>query len=338
MYKAVARTGAARVAEGTRDDTPLDAAWLTRRDRRTLPSIPPTPVQMRIPVLPRALLRVALLVLPLGLLPAPATAQLTCTSRTDCVEKGIPYTNQDPGMSFRSLSDTVYEARQEVVVFTYDAWGLDEYSRRFTISGGTLLIGPTWRWNKPVTSGYITAIVQLAPGPNVLTAKVCDLTDRCTEQSREVVYQMPPPAPGRVAPVVRNALDPGRRAAATCDGCSDAVLAYSTPTYVSLDQPRGVTLMYARSQAAPHGYAELEVTEISPEAPVRMSIQVMHPAGNAVTPEIFYEGGGGARTMAVQWDASSYGTSALVHGGRTKLLERGAAAAGDGARQGHRRR
>ncbi|HYR08197.1 MAG TPA: hypothetical protein VEQ60_10530, partial [Longimicrobium sp.] len=268
---------------------------------------------MRIYRPPARVLCAALLALPLGLLSTRAQAQITCTTRIDCVEKGIPFTNQSPGVAFRFLPDTVYEANQKLDIFVYDAGGLDEHSRTLTATGATVLTGPAWRWNKPIISASMTGSVLLALGNNVVTAHVCDLTGRCTDAVQQVVYALPPPGASRVAPVVRNALDPARRVAATCDGCADAVLTYSTPAYQSLDQPHGVTLMYARAQASPRGYVEVEVADNSPEQPVRMSLQVMHPAGHAVTPEIFYQGGGGSRTMAAQWDAGSYGTGALVH-------------------------
>lgn len=205
-------------------------------------------MSMRISRLPARLARAVLLALPLVLLSARADAQVTCTTRTECVEKGIPFTNQNPGITFLFLPDTVYEARQKLEVFVSDAWGLDEFSRELTVTGGTLLTGPAWRWNKPITSAWMSASAQLVLGNNVLTARICDLTGRCSTTSRQVVYAIPPPPASRVAPVVRNALDPVRRASAACDGCSDAVLTYSTPAYVSRDQPRDITLMYARAR------------------------------------------------------------------------------------------
>ena len=254
----------------------------------------------------------ALLALPLGLLSAPASAQATCSSRTECVEKGIPFTNQDPGVSFGSPADTVYEARQDVEVFVADAWGLDEYSRSLTVAGGTLLT-QGWRWNKPVTSAWMVGTVQLVPGGNVLTARICDLTSRCTQATRTVVYQVPPPPPSRTAAVLRNVYRAENRNLATCDGCGEAVLQYTTPEYVSMDQPRSVTLFYSSSQASPRGFVEVEALERSPEAAAYMTLEIMQPGGALMTLDNgttrqYYRTGSGANRLAASFDASNMTT------------------------------
>lgn len=103
-------------------------------------------------------------------------------------------------------------------------------------------------------------------------------------------------------------------------GAATSSLAYATPAYLSRDQPRSVGLFYASGQAAPLGFVQVDATDASADPPQRMTITVINPWGWAVTPELSYAAGSGGNRLAATWDASTYGTGALVHGGGAQLL------------------
>jgi RHS repeat-associated protein len=119
-----------------------------------------------------------------------------------------------------------------------------------------------------------------------------------------------PLAAQRVAPQISTAPHhPGFRDA----GAGTATLSYATPAYVSRDQPRSAALFYTSGQAAPLGFVQVDATDASGDAPQRMTITVVNPWGYAVTPELSYAAGSGANRLAAVWDASGYGSGALVH-------------------------
>jgi YD repeat-containing protein len=104
-----------------------------------------------------------------------------------------------------------------------------------------------------------------------------------------------------------------------CEGCFDAVVTYSTPSYTSLDQERNLTLMFANAQARPTGFLQVDVTDNSTsDRPTRVSLRVRHPNGSWVTftnglQEVFYQSVWGTLRVAGQWDASGIATGAYSY-------------------------
>jgi RHS repeat-associated protein len=82
-------------------------------------------------------------------------------------------------------------------------------------------------------------------------------------------------------------------------------LSYTTPAFVSMDQPRAVTLVYSSSIAAPRGFVQVDATDNSTEAPVKMSLRVKDANGAWVTPETFYQSGSGTSRLAAAWQAGN---------------------------------
>jgi hypothetical protein len=98
--------------------------------------------------------------------------------------------------------------------------------------------------------------------------------------------------------------------------CFEATASYSTPAYVSLDQPRSVTLVYRSDQAAPHGTVLVDATDPGPTAAAKMSIKVRRPDGTFVpstagATEIFYATSLGANRLAFRFVAADVGTTSL---------------------------
>jgi RHS repeat-associated protein len=99
-------------------------------------------------------------------------------------------------------------------------------------------------------------------------------------------------------------------------GSFDATASYSTPAYISLDQPRSATLVYSSQLAHPFGLVQVNATDTSSVAPAKMSIRLKDASGAWVTfttgtEEIFYnQGVSGTSRLAAQWDASAQATGA----------------------------
>ncbi len=99
----------------------------------------------------------------------------------------------------------------------------------------------------------------------------------------------------------------------------DAVLAHTTPAYVSLDQPRAVTLLYSSAQAEPRPLVQVDATPAAGEVPEKLSISLRDASGTRVrlangSTENFYAAGSGqTQRLAAQLDASALPTGAYTY-------------------------
>jgi hypothetical protein len=90
-----------------------------------------------------------------------------------------------------------------------------------------------------------------------------------------------------------------------------AVASYTTPAYVSLDQPHSATLFYASGQARPTVFIQVDATDNAGSPPVRMSLKVRRGEAwgtwetftNGLT-ELFFQAGSGPNRLAGQIDAA----------------------------------
>ena len=83
-----------------------------------------------------------------------------------------------------------------------------------------------------------------------------------------------------------------------------ANLGYTTPAYVSLDQPRSLTFAYSSGTARPQGLVRVNVFD--PHAPPeRISIQLYETDGTQITGETFYQGGPGVTQVSSHFDADA---------------------------------
>lgn len=93
----------------------------------------------------------------------------------------------------------------------------------------------------------------------------------------------------------------------------ESVLQYTTPVYVSMDQPRSMTLFYSSSQARPRGFVEIEALESSPEPAAYMTLEVRDAAGALQTLDNgllkqYYATGAGLNRIAASFDAGALAT------------------------------
>lgn len=157
------------------------------------------------------------------------------------------------------------------------------------------------------------ATITLNAGWNTLYGKICDLAGNCGERTERVFYEDKPAPLLSTAPHNGDILSP-----ALCAACFDLIYAHTTPAYVSLGTPRGVTLFYSSYQAAPRGLITLDAWNRpeNPNPPDKMSISLKRPDGTFVTfttgtTEIFYTYGlNGTVRLTAQFDASGLASGA----------------------------
>jgi len=146
--------------------------------------------------------------------------------------------------------------------------------------------------------------ILLNPGDNVLTVEVRDSAGNSGAQS--VTYTYRPSID--VSPTNQTSVAPGM---------FDATLSYSTPSYRSLDQDRGITLFYSSSQASPVALVQLDVTDNSTTPAPRTSIRLQRNGafqqfwGGAT--ELFYTTGLGTSRISAGFDASGLATGAYTY-------------------------
>jgi RHS repeat-associated protein len=87
-------------------------------------------------------------------------------------------------------------------------------------------------------------------------------------------------------------------------------LSYTTPSYVSLDQARSVTLLYSKEMVSPRGLVQVNVIDNTGTPPNRASIR-LQVEGAWVTDEIFFTAGAGATRLAASFAAHGYPSGAL---------------------------
>jgi RHS repeat-associated protein len=98
-------------------------------------------------------------------------------------------------------------------------------------------------------------------------------------------------------------------------GCFDGRLGFSTPSYVSLDVPRSVGLVYSSATASPRVTVQVDATDASTTTPAKMSIRILRPDLSVVTqtngqPETFYTASASRSRLAAQFDATGLSTGA----------------------------
>lgn len=264
----------------------------------------------------RNTLCLSLLAAPLALPAGRSEAQSTCTTRTECVDANLPYTNRPPRVMVHAVEDTVTTARQSFRFTFTDDFALDASSASYAVSGGgTISATPLWNWNKQFTSAVAQGEVLLARGANIVSAHVCDQLGACSFGVDTIFYRAPPPASeARARPVINTGVNRvDSRDLSLCDGCSEAVITYSTPAYINVDQARQVTLFYSSHQASPRGFVDVEVLDWGTEPAAYMTLQVRGSNGAYVTLASgtsvqHHQTGTGANRLAASWDAASLPT------------------------------
>ena len=232
----------------------------------------------------------------------------------DCRQSGDPLCPPDQPPTIGVSFGTPRGNLSVVDIYASDDYGLIAGTFRLTVNG----IAQSWGFTlgNGGASGSTRNEIALISGTNTVTATICDdrsldpTLQQCTTTTATYQYTPPPPPPQWAHPTISLAPHSGGIRNVSQ---GSVTLSYRTPEYVSLDQGRTVTLYYASGQASPRGFVQVDASVNSVQPPAKLSIQVLNPAGSAVTAETFYTAGVGDHRLAAEWDASSYGTSALVH-------------------------
>jgi YD repeat-containing protein len=87
---------------------------------------------------------------------------------------------------------------------------------------------------------------------------------------------------------------------------SGASVSYTTPAYVSLNQPRSLTFFYSSGLADPRSFVQFDVLHNSGDPPDRISLQVKNEAGDVMTftdgtLEVYFQAGAGASRIAAEF-------------------------------------
>lgn len=241
-------------------------------------------------MLPRLVLSVVLACAFLPLSQEPLVAQGDCANLI-----GTPCENTYPTVSI-SPGDgtTVYSTSIYVDVSFGDAAGLDHQSWDVKVDGVSVkssLVysqGPTG--GKTATA---SGTVSLSTGQHTISASICDngvpAPQLCRSSLSTVDVSVSTSTAPRIAPVVSTA--PYHDAFRDM-GFGAATLSYTTPAYVSWDQPRSLSVFYSSAQAYPTGFVQVDAIDYSTQTPTSFSIQVRRPSDNALIAERHYHYGG----------------------------------------------
>lgn len=152
-----------------------------------------------------------------------------------------------------------------------------------------------------------------SPGSGTVTLTASDIDE--DDGYYNVTVENPPPA--KYAPVLSTAIHNGfyRDVSMCVHGCFDAMVAHTTPAYVSMDVERAVTLVYSSAMAKPVGLVRVKATDNSEVAPDKMSIRLKRN-GQWVSfipndsTEHFFEADSNSNYLAAAFDASDDSTGA----------------------------
>lgn len=230
--------------------------------------------------------------------------------------------NQAPVVGVVHSQSSVQQRDVEVTVDFSDDERVDNYARNIWHNGAEVSSQFTFSPLNLSPSASTTAIgtVQLIAGTNTIRARICDTGSPalCTEETVELTYTPPPPAPLQAAPTL--SLEPhgnDARILAGCAGCAAATQSYATPAYFSLDAPRSVALFYSSEQARPTGFIQVDAALHTQQVPTRLSIQVRQVGGGFMTltngtTEAYFIGDTGTVRLAAQFDAAHLSTGAYL--------------------------
>jgi RHS repeat-associated protein len=211
--------------------------------------------------------------------------------RAQCGPEG-GCTDNPPTVSFRDPVYTGTGTSYSLSVDYSDDFALNAGSRtiKLTNSAGTDVVvvqgNPTGTLHTPTgRTAWSTDWITLAPGSNKITVSISDGIGQTTSRYITVTCNAPPAPIQYDTPRISLApLHQGFRDVTQ----SSSTLSYATPSYVSLDQPRSVTLAYASGQVAPVGIVQVDASDFSTSAVSKMSIRVKSSSGAWVTDELFF--------------------------------------------------
>lgn len=190
-----------------------------------------------------------------------------------------------------------------------------------TVNGQPAAVGYQFAANYASLSGEVT-LTSLG-STNTVTVSYSDGNGAAGSASMSVAYSPPPPPPVRGTPIVQLADSMRRRSIAGCDGCLYGTASYSTPTYRSLDQDRGLTLAYSSEAAAPTVTVALDVNTNSTDSVHSLVLGLRRENSDSIPLTtgghlVYYTPRRGSNRIVAHFDASGWGSglhkvTAVVH-------------------------
>ena len=224
---------------------------------------------------------------------------LRTLSAQTCQTFDPPCQDHPPTITISPVGGTYSTALIDLTIFFHDDFSLNWGTLSTTPSGLSVTQDPY------TGSGYARGTITLQVGTNTVTAYICDYNDpaQCVTSTATYTYSPPPQPPPQGAPIVGTLPNNGEnRDVGLCvNGCFENVLAYSTPSYVSLDVPHSVTLVFWPPRVTQRATVVVEADANSQTAPAQMSFRLQRPSQAWVsfdgvaenTTELFFGSGSG---------------------------------------------
>jgi RHS repeat-associated protein len=195
-------------------------------------------------------------------------------------------------------------------------------SSSFDMSGYVYVNGDLVGYGSPGSQGgcfeFQTADVPvtLNGATTTVTGYICNVQG-CTTQ--DFYYYTPPDPPTVYTGPPSTYLGPhngyNRNLGLCFLECFNSTVGYSTPSYVSFDAPRSVTLWYSSGQVQSRHTVQVDVVMNAAVAPEKLSLRLRRSDGSYVTftngsTEIFYQGQNGTSRLAAQFEDTMLATGA----------------------------
>jgi RHS repeat-associated protein len=215
--------------------------------------------------------------------------------------------NQAPTISVVVSPSSPTAPVVSLTVYASDAEGLATSTFELWVNG----VPQSWWFaqasisNTGGTSLSASGTWTIGTGVTQFRAKICDVAadSLCAEQTVSVTLSSPPPRPTYGSPTAQLM----QRTDARALGTGGSTLGYSTPTYVTVNTPRGVALSYSSEVVEGKAVVQVETTIWSQTKPTHLSLQVLPVGGGTPLAESYFLGDTGTVRMAARYAATCPG-------------------------------
>ena len=180
-----------------------------------------------------------------------AAAQNGCTS---LIPQCPP--NEGPHIFLEHVSSPVNGTSLTLSISASDDYMLMPATLSVTATGTTPSVSVSYGSGNASMTGHIT--LTLTTSPTIITVSIQDSEGESDSATDTVTYTQPPPPASRDTPYVSVATHGSDARNLACAGCTNTVVAYTTPSYVSRDGAQALTLTYNSGRAVPRAYVQVE--------------------------------------------------------------------------------
>lgn len=200
-----------------------------------------------------------------------------------------------------------------VTISASDEYRVDPSTLSFKQNGTSRTLATEY-FPPGVPTNIVGTVIITLSGTDSLSALSLYACDTATPVLCDTIYDTVAYVPAPPLSAVPQNLT--RRFLGACAGCAPGLLGYATPTYMSLDMPRGAMLFFSVEQSQPVGFIQLDANINSSVVPQWISVRVWDPTlSNYITlsngsTEAFFQGDTGVLRIAAQFSLASMGTGA----------------------------